>query len=126
MMKNDRSDGGPSNETYVYELKEIGDPDRDKDKLAQASPITYADTYRPPVLLVHGTDDTIVSSEQSKIMERALKGAKHDVRLIMVQDEDHRDWTDDDEKKTLGEVADFIKAHIAPAPLSPPSPSPAN
>ena len=57
-------------------------------------------------------------------MERALKSAKRDVRLIVVQGEDHSDWSDDNEKKTLGDVADFIKSHIAPAPLSPP-PAPA-
>ena len=119
-IRNDRS----TDEVYQYELKELGDPAKDKADLAKQSAITYAATYRPPVLLVHGDQDSRVAIDQSRAMERALKSAKRDVRLIVVQGEDHSDWSDDNEKKTLGDVADFIKSHIAPAPLSPP-PAPA-
>jgi dienelactone hydrolase len=119
-VKQDRSTDGGSDEVYLYELKEIGDPKVDKDRLAKDSAITYANAYAPPVLLVHGEEDTRVKPDQSRDMERALKSAKRDVRLIMVPRENHSDWDADHEKATLGEVAAFIEAHIAPAKLTAP------
>ena len=48
-------------------------------------------------------------------MERALKRAHHDVRLIVVKDENHRDWDTDHLTATMESVATFLEAHTAPA-----------
>jgi dipeptidyl aminopeptidase/acylaminoacyl peptidase len=98
-----------------YKLKMIGDPNKDKDRLTQSSALTYAAHYRPPVLLIHGNQDVRVPIEQSQEMASALKAAGHDVRLVVIKDEDHTGWLREHYAQAFGEVADFIKTHIAPA-----------
>jgi prolyl oligopeptidase PreP (S9A serine peptidase family) len=109
---------GERSPAYEYDVKAIGDPDKDRDRLAKTSAVTYVAHYGPPVLLIHGADDSNVPVEQSQIMERALKAAGRDVRLIVVKDEDHSGWDTDHEQSAIKEVADFISAHIGPASLA--------
>jgi dipeptidyl aminopeptidase/acylaminoacyl peptidase len=113
---------GERSAAYDYELKAIGDPEVDKQRLAETSAITYADKYGPPVLLIHGDSDTNVPSFQSIDMDHALKAAGRDVRLVIVKGEDHSGWSPEHEQTAIGDVVDFITAHIAPAKLSPVSP----
>ena len=125
-MKFERQTYKADSETYKYWLKSIGDPDKDAAMLAAASPATYAASYGPPVLLLHGDDDDIVDPEQSKIMFRALKRAGKDVTLLTYSHEAHSDWQPDDEIASMAQIIKFIEAHIAPAPLTaPPAAGPA-
>ncbi|MFI4934162.1 MAG: prolyl oligopeptidase family serine peptidase [Caulobacterales bacterium] len=116
---------GERSPAYDYDVKAIGDPDADKARLARTSAITYAAHYGPPVLLIHGEDDTTVPVDQSWEMERALKAAGRSVHLDVVKNEDHTGWDPDHEKAALTEVADFIAAHIEPAKLTPADAPPA-
>ncbi len=109
---------GERSPAYDYWVKAIGDPDADKARLDQASAVTYADKYGPPVLLIHGDSDTNVPADQSREMERALKAAHRDVKLTLYKGEDHTDWDSDHEQAAITQVADFIAAHIAPAKLA--------
>ena len=104
-----------------YKLKVIGDPARDKDKLAQYSPVTYAPQYGPPVLLIHGDADTRVPLEQSEEMERALQASHHDARLLVITDEDHTGWEPEHYQVAFAAVCDFIQSHISPASQNPSS-----
>lgn len=110
---------GTASETYKYWLKSIGDPDKDAAALKAASPVTFAASYQPPVLLIHGEDDDIVDVNASKTMKNALTRAGKTVKLVTFKNEGHRGWIDEDAEAGLTEVASFIQAHIAPAPLSP-------
>jgi len=69
----------------------------------------------PPVLQIHGTEDETVPPEQSKLMEKALKGAGHDVQLLLVEKEEHPEWRKDHMVKALDTLDAFLKAHIGPA-----------
>lgn len=106
---------GTESEGYRYWLKSIGDPDKDGAAMKAASPVTYAASYQPPVLLIHGKEDWNVPIEQSQIMEHALQHAGKSVRLSVYQYEGHTDWDPPNEKAALAEVLAFIEAHIAPA-----------
>jgi len=52
-------------------------------------------------------------------MKNALTRAGKTVKLVTFKNEGHRGWIDEDAEAGLTEVASFIQAHIAPAPLSP-------
>src|SRR5437660_10610726 len=71
--------------------KEVADHDPDKEPQAFDAfcPVRNISANYPPTLLVHGTQDTDVPYEQSKMMEKELesKGVKHE--LITVQDAGH-------------------------------------
>ncbi len=120
-VKWEHGQSGDDQTRYAYWVKSMGDPDKDRDMLVRNSPVTYAASYGPPVLLLHGEDDENVDPNQSKIMEKALKKAGRDVRLIMVKDEAHPAWSDDHMKTALTEIAVFLNTHIAPATTDAPA-----
>jgi len=119
----EHGESGDDPTRYAYWVKAIGDPKTDGDRLIKGSPTAYAETYGPAVLLLHGEDDPIVTPDQSKLMEKALKKAGKPVRLILVKGEDHPDWSDYHMKNALTEIETFLKANIAPAAVAPPAPA---
>lgn len=74
------------------------DPRANRRAAEAASPITYVNEETPPFLLVHGTVDDIVPSEQSLLLQNALRAAKvrselhlipglgHEMRFELFQD----------------------------------------
>ncbi len=75
-----------SNSPLVQSAKQMmGDQKRYTD----ISPARQADKAYCPILLIHGTDDTVVPIEQSKRMEAALKKAGKDVQFITYKGQDH-------------------------------------
>lgn len=116
MLKWERSQGGgEKSELFQYWQKSIGDPEDDKVKLAAVSPITYANTYVPPVLLIHGVQDGVVPVAQSRNMERALKAAGKTVTLKLYKDEGHSGWESKNDKSAMTEIAAFLATYIPPA-----------
>ena len=57
--------------------------------LRRASPMTYVESLRAPVLLIHGAEDTSASVEESKRLERALNDRGREVKLIVVPGAGH-------------------------------------
>jgi len=60
-----------------------------EEMLRLASPMTYVDSLRAPVLLIHGADDTSASVDESRRLERALKDRGREVELIVVPHAGH-------------------------------------
>ncbi|MDV6329881.1 S9 family peptidase [Asticcacaulis sp. 201] len=70
------------------------------------SPARQADKAYCPILLVHGTDDTVVPISQSRKMESALKAAGKPVEFVTYKGQDH--W------ETVGSARiDMMKAALA-------------
>lgn len=68
----------------------------EKAKIADA--LSYCDKDFPPVLIVHGTKDPVISCEQSVRLYNALKKTNHQSTLCLVQHADHGGapfWTDE-------------------------------
>ena len=53
------------------------------------SPVTYASKDDPPTLILHGTADTTVPVNQSKLLHAALKKAGVSSQLVIVKDAPH-------------------------------------
>lgn len=102
---------GAGSDRYAYARAIVGDPKTDKARLEQASPITHARDYQPPVLLLHGSEDESVPVEQSERMARALKAAGKRVSLTIVP-EGHVEWSEAHESAALAEIAAFLDRNI--------------
>ncbi len=99
--------------TYWQDL--LGDRKDDRDAMAAISPVNAASSFKAPVLLMHGTDDTIVPFNQGANMENALRAAGKDVTFVKLKDADHWMSTSDTRLEALRETAKFIDTHIGPA-----------
>ena len=70
--------------------REYLDIKNESDPILQViSPVFHADKASAPILLIHGSDDTVVPPEQSRRMNDALKRAGKSVELVELKGEDH-------------------------------------
>lgn len=82
------------------------------EKWKQASPVSYIQRDCPPTLILHGTADTTVDRDQSKELEKALRTAGVESKLIMVQGANHA-WALKSQKfDYTGEVTTFFDKHL--------------
>lgn len=84
--------------------------------LRLASPMTYVDALRAPVLLVHGADDTSASVEESRRLERALRERGREVELIVVPGAGHvfNFKQPEQARRTWDATLDWLREHLAP------------
>ena len=56
----------------------------DRSKASHASPVTYVSAHSAPILLIHGTDDSVVPYEQSEILAAAYRdhGAEAELQPV--------------------------------------------
>lgn len=94
--------------------KLLGGPIEQKLALAaDASPINQVNRSSPPFLIIHGATDDLVPLAQSQELQRKLKNAKVESRLIVVPDTGHWFRLNEDQ---LAEVASFFQTHLAHGP----------
>jgi pimeloyl-ACP methyl ester carboxylesterase len=103
-----RKEDGADSETYAYWVASMGDPKTDQALLRAHSPRQRAEEIKAPVLMITGTDDTIVSPEQSRDMAKTLKQAGKLYELIELEGEGHAGWSETNRKKVLAESIRFI------------------
>ena len=90
----------------------IGSRFRDGDALNAVSPAKIARRAGPPILLIHGKDDTIVPIEQSRQMRNALKTAGKPHEYVVLDGEDHWLSTSAARTEMLRTSIEFIDRHI--------------
>ncbi|WP_443748284.1 alpha/beta hydrolase family protein [Asticcacaulis solisilvae] len=76
-----------------------------------ASPAKQAARAYCPILLIHGTDDTVVPIDQSRRMEKALKAAGKDVEFITYKGQDHWETIPSARITMMQASLDFIMKH---------------
>jgi dipeptidyl aminopeptidase/acylaminoacyl peptidase len=86
-----------------------------EEMLRLASPMTYVDSVRAPVLLIHGDKDTSAPVEESKRLERALEQRGRDVELIVVPGAGHVFNFKDPEqaRRTWDATLDWLQGHLS-------------
>lgn len=112
LMAHARRQNGADSDTYAYWLRSIGDPGADRARLEATSPVRRVDGWRAPTLLIHGEFDDLTPYDQSRDMERALKRAGVDVRLVELEDEGHNGWSSKNEALVLTEIETFLARHL--------------
>lgn len=70
-----------------YEM--VGNPQTDKELLAEASPVMHADAIRVPLLIAQGAQDPRVNIEESNQMVAALKKHGVPVEYLVKENEGH-------------------------------------
>ena len=74
--------------TFVPDYNVLDDPDFSRRAFA-ASPLSSVDTWKSPVLLIHGDDDRNVSFIESINLIMALRKRKVEVEQLVLPDEVH-------------------------------------
>lgn len=90
----------------------IGDREEDRARIRDLSPAHLADRVRIPILLMHGTEDTVVPIMQSRRMLDRLRDERKEVRFVELRGDDH--WLSDAQTRIqmLGELDAFLEANI--------------
>jgi dipeptidyl aminopeptidase/acylaminoacyl peptidase len=101
------SSGRVDSSTVRYWKEQFGD----QKTWEEASPARQAAKAYCPILLIHGTDDTVVPIEQSQKMERALKAAGKPVEFVTYKGQDHWESIPSARVTMMQAALDFITKH---------------
>jgi acetyl esterase/lipase len=104
--------GGRHAEARSPESLLLGGPiAENKDKAAQANPLTYVDKEDPPFLIVHGTEDPAVPFSQSILLKDALEKRGVPVEFLPLEGAGHggRAFADPD---VIKKVEKFFGQHL--------------
>lgn len=112
MLASERKQHGTQSRVVTYWEQLIGDPDKDRDAIDAVSPALHADKFKAPVLLIHGTADTVVLARQSDVMNDALRNAGKSVQYIRIDGDDHSLVEDASRGQVLTTLGDFLRVHI--------------
>jgi dipeptidyl aminopeptidase/acylaminoacyl peptidase len=112
MLATERFQHGARSRTVTYWEAQIGDPDKDREAIDAVSPSRLGERFKAPVLLVHGTDDTVVPAKQSDMMNDALKSAKKDVQYIRIKGDDHGLVDNNSRRQVLQLLAEFLAKYV--------------
>ncbi len=112
LIDTEHRSGGDDTMSSDWWRQSIGDREEDREAVRAASPANLAERVIAPVLLIHGTDDTVVPISQSRRMLRALEGAHKVVRFVELRGDDH--WLSDAPTRieTLREIEGFLAVHL--------------
>jgi dipeptidyl aminopeptidase/acylaminoacyl peptidase len=102
--------GGPAAEEYLG-----GSPEQIPASYQAASPIAHVTSRTAPMLLLHGTADTVVPIAQSEEMATALSGAGVGNQLIAVPGAAHGFEFTAQGRALIGRIADFLQSTLESA-----------
>ena len=84
--------------------------------LVAISPADHADKVTIPILIIHGTDDTVVDPAQNQMMADALKAAGKPYGFVVLNHEDHWLSHADTRLQLLQSTVDFLVKNNPPDP----------
>jgi dipeptidyl aminopeptidase/acylaminoacyl peptidase len=102
---------GDDSDSTLYWRDSIGT--RDDPRVGQKSPARHARNIRAPVLLIHGSNDSVVPFAQSQMMDNALSEAGVPHQLISLDSEDHWLSSGATRIRLLSEIEKFLAANLA-------------
>lgn len=79
-----------------------------------ASPVSYVDSWKSPVLFIHGDDDGNVDFEQTIDLLSRLQKKSVPIETLMIPDETHHWMLYKHQVQVDQAVADFLEKHLKP------------
>jgi phosphoenolpyruvate carboxylase len=99
---------------YLTQVHELGAEMSSSANLSTVSPALQVSKIKIPILLIHGTEDSIVPIAQSRTMKKALDKAGMKTELIELEKEDHGGWEIFNEIRVLTAIDQFLWKHLGP------------
>jgi dipeptidyl aminopeptidase/acylaminoacyl peptidase len=90
----------------------------DEKVLAEQSPITYIETLKVPVLIVHGTEDKRVPFSQAKLLRKALEKHGKTYEWLEFDGEEHGFHKDENHTVFLNKLVEFLDKQIGAKPVA--------
>ena len=112
MLKHIRKEDGRKSQTYQIWKQRMGDPGTDRDDIIRYSPARQAHRINIPVLLFHGSQDSIVPMQQSEFMHQALLASGKDSQFIKLENAGHSNWSILDEARSMHKIELFFARHL--------------
>lgn len=94
--------------------EQLGDPDKDKDKLWAASPVNFADKIAVPVLIIQGKKDARVPQDQAKRMIAALEKAGRKPESFFISNLGHNYGNEKQRTEIYKRIEAFLLANLGP------------
>lgn len=95
-----------------YEM--VGDPEKDKERLAKVSPALHADQIKAPLLVAQGAKDPRVNKAESDQMVEALRKRGVDVEYIVKENEGHGFHNEENRFEFYEAMERFLSKHLQP------------
>ena len=92
----------------------VGDPVRDKDRLAATSPALHADRIKTPLFVAQGAKDPRVNKDESDQMVKALKARGVEVEYMVKDNEGHGFHNDENKFEFYAAMEKFFTEHLKP------------
>ncbi len=112
MVENVEDAATTESAVYEYWVKRLGDPRYNLAEIKAYLPALHAAAFKAPLLLIHGDEDRVVPIRQSRIMEKAMRVAGKQVRLVEIEDEGHNFSKPESDLELMTELEKFLAAHI--------------
>ena len=90
----------------------VGDPEKDREALAEVSPLQHANRIKVPVLMAHGGNDPRVPQSHSDRMAAALKAAGVDVEYLTKGNEGHSFHLEENKIEFYHRMERFLARHL--------------
>jgi dipeptidyl aminopeptidase/acylaminoacyl peptidase len=97
------------------DLATMGDPEKDKDRFRDRSPIFFIDQVKAPLLLLAGGHDPRCPKEETLQVAEAIKKRGGVAEYKIYEDEGHGFSRLENQIDAYKRAANFIKAHVPPA-----------
>ncbi|KKO70446.1 peptidase [Kerstersia gyiorum] len=92
----------------------VGDPVRDKERLAATSPALHADRIKTPLFVAQGARDPRVNKAESDQMVEALRQRGVDVEYMVKDNEGHGFHNDENKFEFYAAMEAFLKKYLKP------------
>jgi dipeptidyl aminopeptidase/acylaminoacyl peptidase len=97
----------------MYEM--VGNPEKDKELLASASPVMHADQIKTPLLVAQGAQDPRVNKAESDQMVESLRKRGVDVEYLVKDNEGHGFHNEENRFSFYEAMEKFLEEHLHPA-----------